>query len=247
MLPPTSQLKAKNANASWKSAAISPKRARSSGWWMPPRRHGNGRWCGLRASELRGLRWKDVDLDHGVVHVRQRADQFLSIGSPKSNAGARTIPLAPEVVAALKRWKPACPKAKHRGDDRLVFPSPTGHIQHHSNMVRGLAPVMIAAGVVDDNGKPKYAMHAFRHFFASWCINPKARGGRELPAKVVQSLLGHASIVMTLDVYGHLFPHGDDRTELAAATAALLGDPTPANVADLAKARKARREAKSSM
>jgi len=66
-------------------------------------------------------------------------------------------------------------------------------------------------------------VHAFRHFFASWCINPKARGGRELPAKVVQALLGHSSIVMTLDRYGHLFPRGDDRAELAKASAALLG------------------------
>jgi integrase len=43
-----------------------------------------------------------------------------------------------------------------------------------------------------------------------------------MPAKVVQHLLGHSSIVMTLDVYGHLFPSGDDRTELAAASGALL-------------------------
>ena len=81
---------------------------------------------------------------------------------------------------------------------------------------------MIAAGVVDKQGRPKYAMHCFRHFFASWCINPKDRGGRELPPKVVQQLLGHASIVMTLDVYGHLFPRGDDRAELAAAARKLL-------------------------
>ncbi|HEX4991233.1 MAG TPA: tyrosine-type recombinase/integrase [Candidatus Binatia bacterium] len=71
--------------------------------------------------------------------------------------------------------------------------------------------------------KPKYALHAFRHFFASWCINLKERGGRELPVKVVQQLLGHSSVVMTLDRYGHLFPRGDDRGELAAAAKRLLG------------------------
>jgi integrase len=43
------------------------------------------------------------------------------------------------------------------------------------------------------------------------------------PAKVVQEWLGHASIVMTLDQYGHLFPRGDDTAELAAAEKALLG------------------------
>lgn len=71
---------------------------------------------------------------------------------------------------------------------------------------------------------PKYALHSLRHFFASWCINPKHRGGRELSAKVVQHLLGHSSIAMTLDLYGHLFPSSDnDRTELTAAANALLG------------------------
>jgi len=41
--------------------------------------------------------------------------------------------------------------------------------------------------------------------FASWCINPKARDGRELPAKVVQAWMGRSSIKITLDIYGHLF------------------------------------------
>jgi integrase len=191
---------------------------------------------GLRASELRGLRWKDVRLDHGTLTVNQRADRFNKIGPPKSKAGTRTIPLAPEVIEALKRWKPACPtKADARGDDRLVFPTSTGHFEHHSNMLRGLAPIMIAARVVDDDGAPKYAMHAFRHFFASWCINPKNRGGRELPPKVVQHLLGHSSIVMTLDVYGHLFPNPEDREELAQATAALLGGPPTGKLLGLPK------------
>jgi integrase len=173
---------------------------------------------GLRASELRGLRWADVDLKAGELHVRQRADRYCKIGAPKSESSVRTIPLAPDVLTALKEWKLACPK----GEAGLVFPSSTGQIEHHANMLRSLAPVMVAAGIVDKDGEPKYALHAFRHFFASWCINPKERGGRELPAKVVQQLLGHASIVMTLDRYGHLFPRGDDRAELAAAARALL-------------------------
>jgi integrase len=49
-----------------------------------------------------------------------------------------------------------------------------------------------AAGVVDSHGKPKYALHAFRHFYASWCINRKADGGLELPPKIVEARLGHA-------------------------------------------------------
>ena len=174
---------------------------------------------GLRASELRGLRWRDVDLTHAELHVRQRADRYNVIGQPKSDSSVRSIDLGPRVVAVLKEWKLACPK----GDDGLVFPTVQGRVEHHKNMLRSLVPLMVKAGVVDKHGKPKYALHAFRHYFASWCINRKAAGGRELPPKNVQTLLGHASIVMTLDCYGHLFPRGDDRTELAAAEAALFG------------------------
>jgi integrase len=174
---------------------------------------------GLRASELRGLRWSDVDLIKArELHVRQRADRWNKIGPPKSEASRRTIPLGPELTLALKEWKLACPK----GDLDLVFPTKTGAIEHHKNMLRSLVPVMKAAHVLK-NDKPKYALHAFRHFFASWCINPQDRGGRELPAKVVQTLLGHSSIMMTLDVYGHLFRDGSDRAELAASEKALFG------------------------
>jgi integrase len=173
---------------------------------------------GLRASELRGLRWSDVDLKAEELHVRQRADRYGAIGAPKTKESARTIPLPPDLLLALKQWKLACPKS----DADLVFPTSTGAVEHHKNMLRSLAPVMKAAGVLNKSEKPKYALHAFRHFFASWCVNPKERGGRELPVKVAQTLLGHSSVVMTLDRYGHLFPSGSDRSELAAAARALL-------------------------
>lgn len=174
---------------------------------------------GLRASELRGLRWSDVDLKGGELHVRQRADRYNAIGEPKSEHGKRTIPLPSELLGALKVWRLGCPK----GDADVVFPTRTGAIQHHKNMLRSLGPVMKEAGVVAKSGKPKYALHALRHFFASWCINPKERGGRQLTPKIVQYLMGHSSIMITLDIYGHLFPSGSDRAELEASSRALLG------------------------
>lgn len=81
--------------------------------------------------------------------------------------------------------------------------------------------------VTDDAGKPlveaRYSgLHALRHWYASWCINRKVEGGLELPPKVVQYRLGHASITLTLDVYGHLFPSEDDGAEMAAAEAFLM-------------------------
>jgi len=54
---------------------------------------------GLRASELRGLRWNDVDLKRGELHVRQRADRYGVIGRLKSSAGQRTVPLGPMAVS----------------------------------------------------------------------------------------------------------------------------------------------------
>ena len=83
--------------------------------------HLSGRWrpllltaifTGLRASELRGLRWADVALKLGELHVRQRADRYNAIGRPKSAAGERTIPLAPMLVNTLREWKLACPKSE---------------------------------------------------------------------------------------------------------------------------------------
>jgi integrase len=191
---------------------------------------------GLRASELRGLRWSDVDLAKSEIHVRQRADKRRRIGPPKSEAGERTVPIPRGLVAALREWKAACPK----GPLGLVFPNKLGHVIFYGDLIdAALLPTMIAAGVsviakdagghvlLGPNGKPirnaKYTgLHSLRHFYASWCINRKIDGGLELPAKVVQERLGHSTIGMTLDTYGHLFPRGDDRDELTTAETALL-------------------------
>jgi integrase len=64
---------------------------------------------GLRASELRGLRWKDVDLKANELHVRKRADRFNAIGEPKTKSSIRAVPLSPELVAAFREWKVGCP------------------------------------------------------------------------------------------------------------------------------------------
>ena len=77
---------------------------------------------------------------------------------------------------------------------------------------------------VTPDGAAKYpGLHALRHFYASWCINRREDGGLGLTPKLVQERLGHSTIGMTLDVYGHLFPRGDDGSELAAAEKSLLG------------------------
>jgi integrase len=177
-------------------------------------------FAGLRSSELRGLRWSDVDLKKAELHVRQRADRYGIIGKPKSKAGHRIVPLGPQVVNTLREWKLACPKGEHC----LVFPTPTGGIALHNNVVRAFTAAVRRAGLTHANSKSKYTgLHALRHFYASWCINPPDRGGQGLPPKVVQERLGHSSIIMTMDTYGHLFPAGDDaHKRLADAERALL-------------------------
>src|SRR5262249_24675455 len=66
-------------------------------------------FTGLRSSELRGLRWADVDLKKGEIHVRQRADKYREIGDPKSEGSRRSVPLDLATVGdALKQWKLKC-------------------------------------------------------------------------------------------------------------------------------------------
>jgi integrase len=177
-------------------------------------------FTGLRASELRGLRWADIDLRRAVLHVRQRADRYQRIGRPKSAASERTVPLPPLLVNMLREWKLVCPKSTLD----LAFANQHGNPPTLSDIVmRSFHPAQIAAGVVDAKGRAKYGgLHKLRHFYASWCINRRVDGGLELPLKVVSTRLGHASIQITADRYGHLFPSSDDGAELAAAEKALV-------------------------
>jgi integrase len=186
----------------------------------------DGRWrpfllvairCGLRASELRGLRWEDIDFKKAALHVHQRADAYNKIGPPKSESGERAVPIPPATLQALKEWKLKGPRNARR-ELHYVFPNGDGNVENHANIVtRGLAPTLIDAGVTDPAGEAKYSgLHALRHYFASWCINRKVDGGLELPLKVVSERLGHSNIAITADLYGHLFPRSDDTAELAA-------------------------------
>lgn len=183
-----------------------------------------GRWrpllitavfTGMRSSEIRGLRWSDVDLDKKIIHVRQRADQYNVIGATKSTAGERSIPIDDFVVNTLREWKLACAK----GPLNLVFPNGKGRVENHGNIVnRGYDAIQRKAGIVDEHGKARYGMHALRHFYASSVIE------QGFSMKKVQELLGHSSIQMSYDVYGHLFPSlEDDHAKLAAFRLSVVG------------------------
>lgn len=165
---------------------------------------------GLRASELRGLRWKDIDLKGAAVTVAQRADKFCEIGPPKSAAGYRTVPIPAALVKELRAWKLRCPG----GDLGLVFPNTEGGVQDYGHLLRRkFYPLQIAASVcdpvmkdgeakLDGRGRPvmqpRYGFHSLRHAAASGWIKQR------IDLKRLQSWMGHASVQITLDTYGHL-------------------------------------------
>ena len=158
-------------------------------------------FTGMRISELRGLVWSAVDLDRKIVRVMRRADEFGELGAPKSRAGEREIPMAPTVVQALETWKTSGMTTV----DGLVFPNSVGKIQNYSNIYnRVFKPMLVENAITDENGEAKFGIHALRHAAVSLFIeqgwNPKK----------IQTLLGHASINMTMDVYGHLFENADE-------------------------------------
>ena len=172
-------------------------------------------FTGLRASELRGLAWRSIDLKKAVLNVEQRADAKGVIGAPKSVAGLRRIALPPRVVKVLREWKLACPAH----DLNLVFPSVKGKpLSHHILMKDVVGPIQIAAKVSTggDDPAPRYGMHAFRHAAASLWIE------QGLNPKRIQALMGHSSIQVTFDTYGHLFDNSDQDAQEAAAIEAAL-------------------------
>lgn len=189
-------------------------------------------FAGLRASEVRALPWRNVDLARATIAVDQRADFRNVIGPPKSAAGWRTIPIPQMVVAALREWKAACPASSLD----LVFPSQQGTPIFHANLVLGFQePLQIAAGitrpvmkngsaVLDKNGaivrEGRHSLHSFRHAAASLWIE------RHVAPKRVQAWMGHSSIQVTFDTYGHLFAAvEDDSAVMAQLEAGMMGLP----------------------
>ncbi|NSW76107.1 MAG: site-specific integrase [Candidatus Atribacteria bacterium] len=157
---------------------------------------------GLRRGELLGLRWQDVDLDRGVITVSQALavlSKKLVFLPPKTKAGKRMIPLLPEVVEELRGWKKKWLEEKIAlGPDwpetDLVFPSEVHTPIYPRNFLRVFRDICESAGISG------ITIHGLRHSFASYLL---ASG--ENP-KIVQELLGHSSISLTLDTYSKVLP-----------------------------------------
>ena len=161
-------------------------------------------FSGIRASEARGLMWKSINLKEGSLTVERRADSHNLIGQPKTKSGYRTVPLPARVVSALRKWKVACPV----NNLNLVFPSANGSVISHAQLNgRLFHNLQIHAGIFDtgenekgeETRKKRYSLHALRHAAASLWIEKK------VSPKTIQTWMGHHSIQVTFDTYGHLF------------------------------------------
>ena len=159
---------------------------------------------GARKGELCALTWNDIDFKEKVIHIRHSVkydseNKKYIMGSTKTPKSVRDIPVGDSVIADLKRHKAR--QAQERlliGDayenNDLVFAREAGEIPN-------LNGVDLQFGTAIKNSKIlRRTFHDLRHTFASICISKKEN------IKALSEYLGHSSIGITYDVYGHLMP-----------------------------------------
>ena len=157
-------------------------------------------FTGLRRGELWGLTWDAVDLDRGVVAVRQAVGERRRIQVPK-NGRAREVPLLAPARAALLGWQAVAPRSP-RG---YVWPARDGG-PHHPDYDAGLRELQRDHA---EDWRP-FRFHDLRHTCASWLVQgtlAPALVERPMRLEEVQLWLGHSSRLVT-ERYAHLCPDG---------------------------------------
>lgn len=169
---------------------------------------------GLRHGELRALRWADIDIEGRVIRVERGWDAKEGEQDGKSVAARRTVPL----IARLTPYLAAHKLATGRNEDALVFGA-TADVPFEPSTVRrralaawgwksGANPAQDGPRRITVKARPdaleRIGLHEARHTFASVMI---ASG---VNAKALSVIMGHATIGITFDVYGHLMPGGED-------------------------------------
>ena len=153
---------------------------------------------GARAGEQWATRWRDVNFDKDELHISRRVDVYGDEGAPKSAAGVRTVPLSGQLVAMLKA---SSEKSQFSKSDDLIFSNREGKYLGHDNLIKWqFLPLFDALPTVK-----RFNWHGLRHFAVSCWIEAG------LAPKMVQTFAGHASLQVTMDRYGHLFPSDDHR------------------------------------
>ena len=167
-------------------------------------------FTGLRLGELLGLRWEDIDMQYGVLHVRrtlnrlnkvQRAANEASteivIQSPKSENSVRSIPLIPAVLQDLQSWRALQKQEQAEMGDRyvesgFVVTNPYGGYVEPRTFKDYYEQMLVQSGL------RHFTFHALRHTFASRAMEQK------MDAKTLSVILGHYSVSFTLDTYAHV-------------------------------------------
>ncbi len=179
----------------------------------------------VRASEMRGLRWRHIDFDKRELRVETRIDQWGNEDDQgtKSAAGMRTIPLSEQLVVSMRDWRARSPFSSE-GD--FIFPSAKGKWVSHANMVkRRFYPLFDKVAEKHASDPQKYpepkrcTWHALRHFAISTWIDIG------LSPKAIQTFAGHSTLQMTMDRYGHLFPSDNHLIAMDAISNQLSNEP----------------------
>lgn len=160
-------------------------------------------YTGARPGELRALRWVDLDLETGTMHVQRHAQRLpgkgIVVGPTKTSSGRRPIALGADLVALLRRHRAA--QNEHRlsmgplwRDHGLVFASEVG------TFIEAKAARMAFERICRRAGVPVIRPYDLRHTSASLLL---ASG---VHPKVVAERLGHANVTLTLSTYSHVLP-----------------------------------------
>jgi integrase len=149
-------------------------------------------YAGLRAGELQALQWDDIDLDTNLIHVQRGWDPRAGFIAPKSRAGERRVPITQTLRRELLTHR------LHHGTGGKGFAFPASR-----NPNRPFAPRTLALHTHrawKDKKLTPIGLHECRHSYATYMI---AAG---INTKALSTYMGHSSITITLDRYGHLLP-----------------------------------------
>jgi len=154
---------------------------------------------GLRAGEMIGLTWDDIDFENKVLYVQRTMEYKYDLkkwvtGAPKSESGTRKIPLTEEAVLILKKQKEVNKLLKVIPMDfsDLIFLSPKGEPVKNSTYDEDIYRICRKTGI------EKFSMHTLRHTFATRCIEAGMK------PKTLQMILGHYDIGITMNLYVHV-------------------------------------------